>query len=165
VGGNYLGGFAGAKGNRRLEARPDVLVYTSAPLREAMEVIGPLSARLYVRSSLEHTDYFARLCVVERSGRSTNLCDGIIRVTPDSAPPDAEGVRLVQIEIWPTAYHFRPGQRLRLQVSSGAHPRFVRNLGTGEPLATGTALRVADQELFHDPAHPSHVTLPVVSGV
>jgi uncharacterized protein len=164
VGGNYLGGNAGAKDNRSLEARADVLVYTSAPLTAPIEVIGPLSATIYVRSSLDHTDFFARLCVVEPSGRSTNLCDGILRLEPGSVPPDVEGVRRVKIEIWPTAYRFRPGQRLRLQVSSGAHPRFARNLGTGEPMATGRAMRVADQEVFHDPARPSHVTLPIVVG-
>ena len=164
LGGNYLGGFAGAKDNRRLEARPDVLIYTSEPLRLGLEVIGPLSATLYVRSSLEHTDFFARFCVVEPSGRSTNLCDGIVRVTPEGAPPDADGVRRVQIEVWPTAYRFRPGQRLRVQVSSGAHPRFTRNLGTGEPMATGTAMCVADQEILHDPSHPSHITVPIAYG-
>lgn len=163
VGGNYLGGYAGAKDNRRLEARADVLVYTSAPLDTPLEVIGPLSAELYVRSNLEHIDVFARLCVVEPFGRSTNLCDGIVRLTPENAPPDADGVRRVRIEIWPTAFLFRPGQRLRLQVSSGAHPRFARNLGTGEPIATATVMRVADQEIFHDPARPSHITLPVLN--
>jgi putative CocE/NonD family hydrolase len=163
LGGNYLGGFAGAKDNRRLEVRPDVLVYTSDVLREPLEVIGPLSAELYVRSSLEHTDFFVRLCVVEPSGRSTNLCDGIIRLAPGSASSDVAGVRRVQIEIWPTAYRFRPGQRLRVQVSSGAHPRFVRNLGAGESIATATTMRVAEQEIFHDAARPSHITLPVVS--
>jgi hypothetical protein len=165
VGGNYLGGFAGARDNRALEARPDVLTYTSAALQEPLEVIGPLSAELYVRSNLEHTDFFARLCVVEPSGRSTNLCDGIVRVTPESDPPDADGVRRVQIEIWPTAYRFRPRQRLRLQVSSGAHPRFARNLGTGEPIATGKTMRVAEQEVFHDHARPSSIKVPVVTSV
>ncbi len=167
VGGNSLGAqqHMGPKDNRALEARPDVLVYTSAALEQDMEVIGPVTADLYVRSSLEHTDFFARLCVVESSGKSINLCDGLIRLTPASQPaPAADGVRHLQLALWPTAYRFRKGQRIRVQVSSGAHPRFVRNLGTGEPLATATRLVAADQTVYHDPEHPSAFVLPVLRG-
>ena len=165
VGGNSLGNpkRMGAKDNRDLEARSDVLVYTSAPLERDLEVIGPVNAEFFVHSSLEHTDFFARLCVVDLAGKSTNLCDGIVRLSSGQPAGDGGSLR-VQIELWPTAYHFRPGERLRLQVSSGAHPRFVRNLGTGEPLATGTTLAVADQTVFHDPAHPSALSLPVLQG-
>ena len=166
VGGNSLGSrkHMGAKDNRKLESRADVLVYTSAVLDHDVEVIGPLTADLYVRSNLQHTDFFARLCVVEPSGKSINLCDGILRLTPDCIVPQADGSLHIQINIWPTAYHFSRGQRIRLQVSSGAHPSFVRNPGTGEPLATATKLRVADQTVYHDPDRPSSIVLPVVSA-
>ena len=167
VGGNSLGAqqHMGARDNRELEARPDVLVYTSAVLEQDVEVIGPVTADLYVRSSLEYTDFFARLCVVEPSGKSINLCDGIVRLTPESQPaPAADGIRHLRLALWPTAYRFRKGQRLRVQVSSGAHPRFVRNLGTGEPLATATKLVIADQLVYHDPEHPSAFVLPVLRG-
>jgi putative CocE/NonD family hydrolase len=165
VGGNSLGNrkHMGPKDNRKLEARADVLVYTSTVLEQDMEVIGPVTADLYVRSSLEHTDFFARLCVVEPSGKSINLCDGILRLTPGRPAPQADGSRHIQLDLWPTAYHFRRGQRIRVQVSSGAHPRFARNLGTGEPLATTTKLLVADQTIYHDPEHPSAILLPVLS--
>ena len=165
VGGNSLGAPArmGQHDNRALEARPDVLVYTSKPLAREMEVIGPVTADLYVSSSLDHTDFFARLCVVEPSGKSLNLCDSILRLTPENSTPDADGVRHIQIALWPTAYRFRPGQRIRVQVSSGAHPRFARNTGTGEELATATKLLVADQAVYHDAAHPSAITLPVLT--
>ena len=163
VGGNSLGAskHMGPKDNRSLEARSDVLVYTSAALERDVELIGPVTADLYVRSSLEHTDFFARLCVVETSGKSINLCDGILRLAPGSVTPEADGGLHITIRLWPTAYHFRKGERIRVQVSSGAHPRFVRNLGTGEPLATGSKLRVAEQEVFHDPSHPSAFVLPM----
>ncbi len=166
VGGNSLGAakHMGPKDNRSLEARADVLVYTSAILEQDIEVIGPITAELYVRSSLEHTDFFARLCVVEASGKSVNLCDGILRLTPGSIPPEPDGSLHLSIEIWPTAYHFRKGQRIRVQVSSGAHPRFVRNPGSGEPLTTGTKLLVADQVVYHDPEHPSAILLPVLNA-
>lgn len=165
VGGNSLGAakHMGPKDNRSLEARPDVLVYTSAVLEQDMTVIGPVTADLYVRSSLEYTDFFARLCVVEASGKSVNLCDGILRLTPGSIDPEPDGSLHISIEVWPTAYHFRKGERIRVQISSGAHPRFARNPGSGEPLATGTKLFVADQTVYHDPEHPSAFVLPVLS--
>src|SRR5262249_39048700 len=93
---------------------------------------------------------------------SVNLCDGILRLTPGSITPEPDGSLRISIEVWPTAYHFRKGQRLRVQVSSGAHPRFARNLGSGEPLATGTKCIVADQTAYHDPEHPSALLLPVL---
>jgi putative CocE/NonD family hydrolase len=165
VGSNSLGAreHMGPKDNRALEARADVLVYTSAVLEQDLEVIGPVTADLYVRSSLDYTDFFARLCVVEPSGKSINLCDGILRLTPDSSAPTADESRRIQIDLWPTAYRFRHGQRIRVQVSSGAHPRFARNPGSGEPLATATTLRVADQTIYHDPEHPSAILLPVMN--
>jgi len=72
-----------------------VLVYTSAELIHDMEVIGPVTADLYVRSSLQHTDFFARLCVVEESGKSINLCDGILRLTPGSVTPECVDLAVV----------------------------------------------------------------------
>ncbi len=152
----------GPKDNRNLEARADVLVYTSAVLEHDVEVIGPVTAELYVRSSLQHTDFFARLCVVEPSGKPINVCDGIVRLNPGQPVPQADGSLHIQVDLWPTAYRFRRGQRMRVQVSSGAHPRFARNLGSGEPLATGTTLRVADQTIYHDPEHPSAILLPIL---
>jgi uncharacterized protein len=152
---------AGSKDNRKLESRRDVLVYTSEPLTDDLDLAGPLAADLFVRSSLEHTDFFARLCDVDRGGRSVNVSDGLVRLGPG---PGAGEVRRIRIEMWPLCHRFRRGQRLRLQVSSGAHPRFARNLGSGEPLGTGTTLHVADQEIFHDPKRSSALLLPALSA-
>ncbi len=148
---------AGPKDNRELERRPDVLTYTSEPLRSALEITGPVTAELFVSSSRPHTDFFARLCDVDQKGRSVNITDGLIRLT--SAGPQPQQVR---IDLWPTAHRFRPGHRIRLQVSSGAHPRYARNTGSGEPLATAATLYTAQQAVHHDPARPSAVLLPVV---
>ncbi|HEX2909406.1 MAG TPA: CocE/NonD family hydrolase [Chloroflexia bacterium] len=166
VGGNSLGKYMGSKDNRKLEARADVLVYSSPVLTADLEVIGPVNAELYVRSNLEYTDFFARLCVVEKSGKSLNLCDGIIRLEPGSAAAtrQEDGSLCLKLELWPTAYRFKPGQRIRLQVSSGAHPRFPRNPGSGERLGAETTLKLAEQTVYHDPAHPSSITLPVTNG-
>lgn len=148
--------------NRRLEARPDVLTYTTVPLDRDIEVIGPVQAELYVRSSLEHTDFFARLCDVHHDGKSMNVCDALQRISPGCPAPLPDGTRRVIFELWPTAHRFRKGHRMRLQVSSGAHPRYARNTGSGEPLATATKLFVADQLVYHDPEHPSGIILSIV---
>jgi putative CocE/NonD family hydrolase len=144
--------------NRALEARPDVLVYSSEPLSADLEVMGAVTAELYVRSSLDHTDFFARLCDVDASGRSVNVTDSLVRLRPGWQDAGSGG-SLVRIELWPTAYRFKRGHRLRLQVSSGAFPRWARNPGSGEPLGLETQLVVAEQMVFHDPAHPSAVVL------
>jgi putative CocE/NonD family hydrolase len=162
-----LGGPAGLTGqarvdNRSLEARPDVLSYTSAPLPGDLTVMGEATVELCVASSLEHTDFFARLCDVDPTGKSVNICDALLRVTPGRPEQQPDGTIRARFGLWPTAHLFRRGHRLRLQVSSGAHPRYARNTGTGEPLATATTLRAAQQQVFHDPGHPSAITLPVV---
>jgi putative CocE/NonD family hydrolase len=156
-----LGRGTGAQDNRKLEARPDVLVFTSPPLERDTEVIGPVVAELFVRSSLEHTDFFVRLCDVHPDGKSMNVCDGLLRLVPGQPAAALDGCRKVVIDLWPTAYRFKRGHYIRVQVSSGAFPRFARNLGTGELLATGTTMRVAEQSVYHDPAHPSAIILPM----
>jgi putative CocE/NonD family hydrolase len=153
---------AGRKDQRRRESRRDVLTYTSPVLTEDLTVVGPLAATLHVRSSLGHTDFFVRLCDVDSKGRSVNLSDGIIRVTPGSFARDPDGVCRLEVALWPTAATFRAGHRIRLQVSSGAHPLYARNPGTGQPLATGSDLRGADQEIFSDVDRPSFIALPTV---
>jgi putative CocE/NonD family hydrolase len=119
---------------------------------------------LFVQSGLEHTDFFACLCDVDPSGKSRNVCDALVRVVPGRFPRQPDGTLLVCIDLWPTAYQFKRGHRVRLQVSSGAHPRWARNPGSGEPLATATKLIAADQTVYNDPAHPSAVILPVSDG-
>ena len=159
-----IGRGSGPPDNRELEARSDVLTYTSAALAAALEIMGQVRADLFVRSSLEHTDFFARLCDVDPSGQSTGVCDALIRLSPGKIAPEADGTTRVLIELWPTAYVFKAGHRVRLQVSSGAHPRYARNPGSGEPLASATTLASANQEVYRDPEHPSAVVLPVTSG-
>ncbi|MEU5726873.1 CocE/NonD family hydrolase [Micromonospora sp. NPDC047738] len=151
---------AGAVDNRLVEARPDVLTYTSEPLDGPVEVIGPVHAEIHVRSELSYLDVFVRLCDVDLRGRSWNVCDGLVRVAPGRFPVDPSGVVRVPVTLWPTAYCFAPGHRLRVQVSGGAHPRYARNPGTGEPLGTAVTLRAGWREVLHDPAHPSALVLP-----
>jgi uncharacterized protein len=138
VAGTAVGLAAGPADNRRLEARPDVLTFTSDPQAADLEVIGPLRVRLYVEASVADIDLHARLCDVSLRGRSMNISDGIVRLT-DVAPSTAHAV---EFDLWPVAHAFQRGHRIRLQVSGGAHPRYGRNLGTAEPFATTRRMKV-----------------------
>jgi putative CocE/NonD family hydrolase len=163
VGGSSLSRNAGPKDNRAVEARPDVLVYTSARLEHEVEVIGPLRADLFVQASLEHTDFFVRLCDVDPKGRSINISDGLVRLRPGDPTVGDDGVWRITVELWATAHCFKPGHRIRVQVAGGSHPRYARNPGSGEPLATATRLLPAEHTIYHDAAHPSAILLPVKS--
>ena len=132
-----------------LDARADTLSFTGDVAEAACEIIGPVSVELAVRSDRAHTDFYACLCDVDARGRANQMCDGYVRLTPDKAPADADGVRRITITCWPTAWRLAKGHRLRLIVASGAHPRYARNLGTGEPMATCTAMVTAQQEVLH----------------
>ena len=147
--------------NRGLEARPDVLVYTGDPLPADLDLVGPVNATIHVHASSPHLDVFVRLCDVAPDGESRNVCDGLERVTPGRYPVGADGVMAVEVELWPAGHRFRAGHRLRVQVSGGAHPRYARNPGTGQPLGQATELRPVQIDVWHDPDHPSVLRLPV----
>lgn len=154
-------GNAEPEDNRRVEARRDVLSYTSEALPSGLEIIGPVRADLYVRSNRAYTDFVVRLCDVAPSGASVSVCEGVRRLAAGHPPAGEDGVRRVEVELWPAGHRFLPGHRLRVQIASGAYPRVDRNPGTGEPLGNCTALLTADQEVFHDAEHPSAIILPV----
>ncbi len=161
LGGPLLNPPNGALDNRSIEVRPDVLSYTAAPLTEDVEVIGAVSAELYVRSNLGDTDFFVRLCDVYPDGRSVNICDGLTRIRPGDGEAQPDGSLRIVVDMSHTAMRFPAGHSIRVQVTSGAHPRYNRNLGTGEPVAAATRMQQARQAVYHDQAHPSAVMLPV----
>jgi uncharacterized protein len=152
------GRSAGRVDNTALEARPDVLTYTTVVLDSDVEVVGEVSAEIWFRSSLACADVFVRLCDVDPSGRSWNVCDGLISLA------GASELTCARVRLWPTAHRFRAGHRIRVQVSSGAFPRFARNTGTGEPHAAAATLLVANQAVYRDAEHPSAIILPVRRG-
>jgi putative CocE/NonD family hydrolase len=154
---------AGRKDQQPREDRADVVSYSSPVLTDDVTVIGPISVQIHLRSSLDYTDVFVRLCDVSSQGRSTNLSDGIVRLSPDNVTKDDDSIFRVTVPMWPTANTFKAGHRIRLQVSGGAFPLFARNTGSGEALATASKLCLADQEIWHDANHPSILMLPVVS--
>ncbi|MDT8307164.1 MAG: CocE/NonD family hydrolase [Anaerolineae bacterium] len=152
---------AGRRDNRPLEARPDVITYTSAPLAEDLDVVGPVSAELYASAGGGHADFFARLCDVTPDDLSYNVCDGIYRLAPGRGEPQGDGTFRIQVDMAGTAYRFRSGHRLRLQISGGAFPRYARNLGDQEIGAARPVLRPRVQTIYHDQAHPSAIHVPV----
>jgi putative CocE/NonD family hydrolase len=149
--------------NRPLEARADVVTYTGSPLRSVLEAIGPVRVELWVRASSPHFDVFARVCDVDPAGASWNVCDALVRVAPDRFPLDADGAWPVAFDLWPIGHRFAAQHRIRLQVSSGAHPRYVRNPGTGEESTTATRTRAVEIEILHDARHPSVLVLPAAT--
>jgi putative CocE/NonD family hydrolase len=163
LGGPLMSRQAGSCDNRRLEARPDVLTFTTEKLDQDLEIIGPLRLLLFVRSDRVTCDFFARLCDVYPDGRSMNITDGLLRLPPGDAAAQSDGSLRVTIELWPTAYHFSKSHALRLQVSSGAFPRFDRNPGTNDPFGQAVKLLPSEQTIYHDAQHPSVLILPVIS--
>lgn len=152
---------SGRRDQAERERRADVLSYTSSTLTRDMTVAGPLHAEIWFRSSAPSTDLFVRLCEVDGEGVSTNVSDGILRIRPDEGERSEDGTIRARVSMWPTATTWVAGHRIRLQVSSGAHPLFARNPGGGERLGSATTLVVADQVVLHDPDHPSAIELPV----
>ncbi|GAB4424153.1 MAG: CocE/NonD family hydrolase [Chloroflexi bacterium OHK40] len=171
-GATLLPGFAIGRGagpyeQATIESRQDVLVYTSPPLTEDLEVTGPIVLELYARSSARDTDWTAKLTEVFPDGRSYNLVDGILRARyrnglgqPMLIEPGA--VLRYTIQLGPTSNRFKAGHRIRLQVSSSNFPRFDPHPNTAGAIALATQTTTARQEVLHTPAYPSHLLLPVI---
>jgi putative CocE/NonD family hydrolase len=155
VGGPALMNAPFSVDNTELEARHDVLTYTSEPLQRDRDIIGTVTAELYVSSTAASADFFVRLCDVDTEDASRNICDGLQRVQIVSNAPQC-----VRVELWPTAYRVLKGHRLRVQVSSGAFPRWARNLGGDEPLAHAAEAHAATQSVYYSQTCPSAVIVP-----
>jgi putative CocE/NonD family hydrolase len=152
----------GSRDNSAVEARPDVLTFSSAPLTEPVEVAGVPRVRLYLGSDNVYHDLFVRLCDVDPQGVSRNLTDQIVRPAPQDVPPGQ--VREVTITMTDVAHVFLAGHRIRLQVSGGAHPRFARNLGLPLDLLQGVKTVPVTHHVRHDSEYPSALNLPVVGA-
>jgi uncharacterized protein len=157
---------SGPVDNTAHESRHDVVTFTSAILTEDLDVAGTPVADLWIGSDRASIDVFVRITDVHPDGKSMTVCDAIRRIgSPATAPTDpvrdAEGVWRVAVELWPTGHRFLAGNRIRVQISSGAHPRYARNSGTGAWSADDTEMLVAHQRILHDAEHPSGVQLPV----
>lgn len=160
---------AGPRDQCSVERRPDVLVYSSEPLTQPMEVTGPLSLALYAASSAPDTDFVARLCDVTPDGQSIILQEGILRARfregtqqPKLITPGQ--VYEYRINLVATSIVFAPGHRIRVDITSSSFPRFDPNTNTGNPLGVDGPedLRSAKQAIYHDAKRPSYILLPVI---
>jgi putative CocE/NonD family hydrolase len=159
---------AGAVDQRPNENRPDVLIYTSAPLEQDVEVTGPIRINLFASSSAVDTDFTAKLIDVYPDGTAYNLTEGILRARFRRSlyePPvllTPNEIDEFTIHLHPTSNVFLTGHRIRLHVTSSNFPLWDRNPNTGHPQGMDAEIRVAHQTIYHDRHHPSHVVLPII---
>jgi len=155
---------------QKVEARNDVLVYTSSPIKEDLEVTGPIQLTLYTATDAPDTDWTAKLVDVFPDGRAINLSEGIIRAKfresiyeePKLLEPNK--IYEYNIEMQPTSNVFLKGHRIRLDVTSSNFPLWDRNLNTGHETGVDAEMRIAHQTVYHSQKYPSHITLPVIPG-
>lgn len=157
----------GPQEQHSIEKRDDVLVYTSDPLSEPLEVTGPVEVMIQAATDGRDTDFTAKLVAVAPDGQAINLCDGIIRARYRTSLSRAEllepgRVYEYRLQLGSTSYEFAPGSRIRLEISSSNFPRFDRNLNTGGDIATESVGRPAVQRIFHGGVKASCVVLPVI---
>jgi uncharacterized protein len=157
----------GPMDQRTIERRDDVLVYTSEPLEQDLEVTGPLEMTLYAASSAPDTDFAAKLIDVFPNGYAMNISEGIIRARyrdDDRNPTFLEPNEAAKftIRLYPTSNVFKKGHRIRLDITSSNFPRFSRNLNTDEPVAMGTRVEIAQQTVLHSIEYPSHIVFPTI---
>ena len=157
----------GPMDQRPVEKRKDVLVYTSDPLKQDLEVTGPVRVLLYASTTAPDTDFTAKLIDVFPSGEARNLTDGLLRVRyrhglDKAEPADPGEIYPLNIDAGVTSNVFLAGHRIRVEISSSNFPRFDRNPNTGRTLADETILKKAQQTIYHSRMYPSRVLLPVV---
>jgi len=166
----------GAVDTRKSSSGADVLVYTTPPLDEEVEVTGPISAKLYAATSARDTDWIVHLVDVAPNGYSALLCEGVMRArhrdperngafNPDKLSTiEPDEIYEYTIEFWrATGNAFAKGHRIRVEISSSYFPLYLPNLNTGaDNVGLETKVVVAEQKIFHTAKYPSHVVLPVI---
>lgn len=162
--------------SRPLSSRNDILVYQTAPLPRDTEVTGRLIVKLWAASNSPDTDFTAKLIDVYPpsadfpAGVDLNIADSIVRARYRNGPGKAELLQPGKpyeftIEMYPTSLVFKRGHHIRLDISSSNFPRFDVNPNTGEPLNENRRWRIAENSVYSDAQHPSHIILPVIPSV
>ena len=164
AGGAMIGAAAGVARQNEIEARHDVLVYTTPALQRDVEVTGPISLILYVSTTARNTDFTAKLVDVHADGSAYNISEGILRHRYEELGRTVGAIETheIHIDLWPTSMVFFKGHRIRLEVSSSNFPRFDSNPNTGSPIATEANPVVANETVLHGFRHPSRLILPIV---
>ena len=157
----------GPRDQKVVEARQDVLVYSTPPVADDLEITGPVQLELFAKSSTADSDFTAKLVDVGPDGFAQNLTEGIVRGRYRNSQETPEPLKLDQvykftIDLWSTSNVFRRGHRLRLEISSSNFPRFDRNPNTGDDSAQAKRSVSAVNTVLHDTEHPSALILPIV---
>ena len=156
----------GPADQREVELRADVLVYSTEVLKQPLEVTGPVKMVLYASSSALDTDWTAKLVDVDEKGIARILCEGIVRARFRQGGGDSllEPGRIYpfEIDLGATSNVFVAGHRVRVEISSSNFPRYNRNMNTATHSVEATEGVVAEQTVYHDKTHPSHLILPVI---
>jgi len=161
------GAYFEPQDQKPLAYRSDILVYMTEPLGQNVEVTGPITVQLWAASTAVDIDFTAKLVDVFLNGPTIGLCSGIVRAcyresieVPTLIVPGK--VYQYTIKLEPTAYVFKVGHRIRLDISSSDFPNFDRNHNTGANYYEDKHLVSAKQTIFHDITYPSKITLPIV---
>lgn len=164
---HFLLDILGIKDQREIEEREDVLVYTSQPFPETIELVGPIKVVFHAASEGVDTDFTAKLVEVRESGYARIIEDGIIRGryrhSLDSEEMMKPGkVYRFSIDLGATAIQIKKNHRLRLEISSSNFPKYDRNPNSGENPVEATILKSVRQQIYHGKSYPSYVFLPIV---
>jgi predicted acyl esterase len=166
IGGQELGVPLGPMDQRRVEKRPDVLLFSTEELKEPVEVTGRITTRLFVSSDCPDTDFTVKLCDVYPDGRSMLVTDGILRARyhksfEEESFLEPGRVYELTVDLWSTSLVFHKGHRIRVAVSSSNSPRFEANPNTGRPFRADKETRVAKNTLHVSLKYPSCMVLPL----
>lgn len=166
IGGANLTIARGPRNQNPIEKRGDVVLFTTEPLAEPLEITGRLAAEIYVSSSAVDSDLSVRLCDVYPDGKSYNIAEGMLRLRfrksfehPEPLKPGQ--VEKVTVDCWSTSLILNRGHRLRIAVTSSNYPRFDLNPGTGKPWVDGEPNVKQTNSIQCDAEHPSCIILPV----
>ena len=167
-GGRNLNLPSGPLDQRKVEARSDVLTFTSRPLKKPLEVTGRVIAKIYLSSSTVDTDISVRLCDVYPDGTSRLLAGGILRCRKRESmskdvPLTPGKIYQVSVDCWSTSIVFNTAHRIRVSITSSNYPRFDLNPGTGRPWTDGCTFVRQTNKIYCDTEHPSRIILPVVT--
>jgi len=166
VGGPQLTIPAGPMDQKKVEDRPDVLIFSTATLTQPIEVTGRIRAQVWVSADVPDTDFIARLCDVYPDGRSFNLCEGAVRARFRESREKENFLEpgkpyAIEIDLWSTSVIFNNGHQIRLQITSSSSPGYDPNPNTAAPFRANAETRKANVKLYIDSDHPSRLLLPV----
>ena len=167
IGGANLTISKGPRDQRKVENRPDVLLFTSEKLDKYIEITGSVRVKLWASSSAADTDFTAKLCDVYPDGRSMIVLDGIIRARHRNSMETSELMKPgriyeFDIDLWSTSLVFSPGHSIRVAISSSNAPRFEPNPNTGKISGKDDKTIIATNRIYLDAERPSHIFLPVI---